>query len=79
MKLRGKDVPGVKQRMRNGHIIGTLEVGRFGQNVGQLRLRRYIYGPVKHWDDDCACRKVLEMHLSGQENGEDQRGCVWMW
>ena len=44
---------------------------RFGQKVRQSRLR--WYGHVKRRDDDCVGRKVMEMQLSGKENGEDQR------
>ena len=60
-------------RIRKEHIRGRAQVGRFGDEVREARLR--WFGHVQRRNTEYIGRRMLEMELPGKRQGGDS----WMW
>ena len=59
-------------KIRNGYIRGTAQVGRFGEKARKARLR--WYGHLRRKDDGDIGRRLLMMELPGNRKRGSQKG-----
>ena len=57
-------------KIRNEHIRGTAQVGKFGEKTREARLRWYHYGHLRRKDDGYIGRRMLRMELPGKRKRE---------
>lgn len=64
-------------RIRNGYIRGSGQVGQFGDKAREVRL--CWFGHMQRKDAGYIGRRMLRIELPGKRKKLGRKGGLWMW